>query len=243
MKIIAIIQARMGSSRLPAKVLTDLRGKPVLQRVVSRAKRAQLLDQVVVATTHSPRDDAIIDVCRVHGWDHFRGDEYDVLDRYYRAASHFKADVIVRITSDCPLIEPEIVDRVVDGYLEEHNQIDYASNVFPFRSFPRGLDVEAVSKDALRRAWQQDRNPVWREHVTLYIQRNPDLFKTKNVTNPVDHSSMRWTVDTLEDLTFLRRIFDSFHHDDFGWEDVLSLLKKHPEWLKINEHVQQVIVE
>jgi len=240
--VVAIIQARMGSTRLPGKVLEDLAGEPMLARVVNRTRRAKTLDTVVVATTTQPIDDAIVRLCEKQGWPFFRGSEEDVLDRYYQAATAFQADVIVRITSDCPLIEPEIIDRVVGEFLSHRPEVEYVSNTL-VRTFPRGLDVEVMSFDALERAWQEDSNPSWREHVTSYIWRHLEKFKICNVANDTDYSYMRWTVDTVEDLTFVRKIYNHFQSDNFSWKDVLNLLEMHPEWLEINRPVQQKVVQ
>lgn len=242
MKVVGIIQARMGSTRLPGKVLLDLAGEPMLARVVNRVRRAQTLDEVVVATTMQPADDAIVRLCAERGWPCFRGSEEDVLDRYYRAAVAHQTDIVVRITSDCPLIEPEIVDRVVREFLDLQPSVDYACNVLPQRTFPRGLDTEAMRFDVLEQVWREDLNPAWREHVTPYIHRNPDLFRIHGVVNEVDYSDMRWTVDTPEDLAFVRRIYDHFGHNRFSWREVLAVLAEHPEWLEINRHVQQKTV-
>lgn len=240
-RIVAIIQARMGSTRLPGKVLMDLAGEPMLARVVKRTMRAQMLDEVVVATTVQPADEAIVRLCSERGWPCFRGSESDVLDRYYQAAKRHRADIVVRITSDCPLIEPEIVDLVVREYLEK-GPLDYVSNTLPPRTFPRGLDVEVMSFEALERAWHEDSNPAWREHVTPYIYRHPEKFALRAVVNDKDYSHMRWTVDTSEDLSFVRLIYEHFGHDDFSWRDVLALLDEHPEWLEINKRVRQAEV-
>ena len=239
MKVVAIIQARMGSTRLPGKVLLDLAGKPMLARGVNRTRRAQTLDEVVVATTVQPADNAIVRLCTERGWPCFRGSENDVLDRYYRAAVVHQADVVVRITSDCPLIEPGIVDRVVCEFLDMQPGVDYACNVLPRRTFPRGLDTEVMRFDVLERVWREDKNPAWREHVTPYIQRNPDLFRICGIMNEVDFSHMRWTVDAPEDLAFVRHIYEHFGHNRFSWHEVLALLEQHPEWLGINRHVVQ----
>ena len=241
MNIVAIIQARMGSTRLPGKVLKDLAGQPMLVRVVNRTCRAKTLDTVVVATTVQSRDQAIVQLCERRGWLYFQGSEDDVLDRYYQAALAFNAEAIVRITSDCPLIEPEIIDKVVSEFLSHYPDVDYVCNVLP-RTFPRGLDVEVMSFEALKRAWHEDNNPAWREHVTQYIQRHPEIFRIRNVASEENYSHMRWTVDTPEDLTFVRKIYEYFGHDNFSWKDVLRLLKLHPEWLEINQHIQQKMV-
>ncbi len=242
MKVVAIIQARMGSTRLPGKVLMDLAGEPMLARVVNRTRRAAMLDEVVVATTTQPADEAIVRLCVERRWSCFRGSEDDVRDRYYQAAVAHQADVIVRITSDCPLIEPVLVDRVVQEYLAKQPSVDYVSNDIPRPTFPRGLDVEVFSTTVLKRACREDHNPAGREHVTHYIRRNPALFRLAGVTNDLDLSHLRWTVDTEEDLAFARLIFDSFSHNLFSWKDVLSLLVDHPEWVELNRHVRQKTV-
>lgn len=231
----------MGSTRLPSKVLEDLAGEPMLARVVDRTRRAKTPDATMVATTRQPVDDAIARLCAERGWPFFRGSEEDVLDRYYHATLTSKADIVVRITSDCPLIEPEIVDRVVNEFLSHYPEVEYVSNNLE-RTFPRGLDVEVMSFDALKKAWQEDCNPVWREHVTPYLRRHPKKFRTRNVANDIDYSYMRWTVDTIEDLTFVRKIYNYFQNDTFTWREVLHLLEMHPEWLEINRHVQQKAV-
>ena len=238
MRIVAIIQARMGSTRLPGKVLLDLAGEPVLARVVNRTERATRLDEIVIATTTKSMDEAIVELCNSRGWAHFRGSEEDVLERYYQAARKYHADIVVRITSDCPLVEPEIIDLVVQEILED-GLLDYVSNALPPRTFPRGLGVEAMTFKTLERAWQEDKNPAWREHVTPYIYRTPEKFRLKAVTNEKDLSYMRWTIDTWEDLEFIRCIYNHFRHDHFSWYKVLDLLEEHPEWLEINKSVKQ----
>ena len=240
-KTVAIIQARMSSTRLPGKVLKDLAGEPMLVRVINRTSRAKTIDEVVIGTTTNLADDPIVRLCEERGWLVFRGSEDDVLDRYYQAALARKADAVVRITSDCPLIEPEIIDRVVREFLSHLPQIAYVSNGLE-RTFPRGLDVEVMLFSALEKAWREDHNPAWREHVTPYIYRNPDRFRAFNVANDIDYSYMRWTVDTEEDLAFVRKIYGHFEGDAFGWIDVIMLLDKHPEWLQINQHIQQKVV-
>jgi spore coat polysaccharide biosynthesis protein SpsF len=239
MKVVAIIQARMGSTRLPGKVLLDLAGEPMLVRDVNRVRRATLLHEVVVATTMESEDDAIVSLCASRGWSCSRGSQDDVLDRYYQTAVAYDADVVVRITSDCPLIDPDVVDLVVREFLKRQPGIDYASNVLPHRTYPRGLDTEVMRFDALERAWREDTNPALREHVTPYIYRNEGRFRMHGVTSSVDHSAMRWTVDTPEDLGLVRHIYDHFGHDRFSWLEVLAVVQRHPEWLDINRHVKQ----
>ena len=238
-RMVVIIQARMGSTRLPGKVLMDLAGQPVLLRGVRRTRRAKMIDAVAVATSIKPADDAVSELCRQQGIPCFRGSEDDVLDRYYYAATEFGANIVVRITGDCPLIEPVIVDQTIAEFIKHAPEVDYACNFLPARTYPRGLDTEVVGFEALKRVWREDDNPARREHVTPYIRENPNLFRITGISSPIDYSNQRWTLDTEEDLEFIRRIYDYFGHDRFTWQDILNTLKKHPEWLKINQHVQQ----
>ena len=240
MKTVAIVQARLGSTRLPGKVLLDLAGEPMLARVVHRLRRAQRLDELVIATTTEPRDDALADLCAARGWPCSRGSESDVLDRYYRAALEAKADVVVRVTSDCPLIEPAIVDLVLAEFAK--SDVDYASNVGEPRTYPRGLDVEVFPFTVLDRLWHEDQNPTWREHVTEMIHQRPELFRTINVCHSRDWSHLRWTVDTPEDFELVRRIYAHFGNDDFSWEEVLGQIETHPDWIQINSSILQKVV-
>jgi spore coat polysaccharide biosynthesis protein SpsF len=233
----AIIQARMSSTRLPGKVLLDLAGEPMLARVVERTRRAQTVDRVIVATTVEPVEDPIVELCRARGWNVFRGSRDDVLDRYYQAALADRADPIVRITSDCPLIDPTVIDRVT---ARVGGTVDYASNINPRRTFPRGLDVEAFSFAALSAAWHEDRDPSGREHVTPFLYRRPQRFCVALVeSDRPETASHRWSVDTPEDYELLKRIYAEFPGDDFTWEEVLTLLGRHPDWAEINRHIEQ----
>lgn len=240
MTVIAIVQARMGSRRLPGKVLVDLAGRTVLDRVVMRLRRATGIDHVVVATTHLPSDDSIVRECQQLGVPYFRGSECDVLDRYYHAAKNFGADAIVRITSDCPLIDSDLVNETVQVF--DLNQVDYASNVIP-RTYPRGLDTEVFTTEALARAWLEARAPHQREHVTPYLYEHPEIFKMASATGGADYSNYRWTLDTAEDLELLRAIYSYFNgHDDFSWKDVLALMESAPDLAALNSHVAQKAV-
>ena len=232
----------MGSTRLPGKVMMDLAGEPMLARVVNRTRRARSISKLVVATTTQSSDDAIENLCRSQGWFCFRGSTDDVLDRYYQAALAHDAAVVVRITSDCPLMDPTVVDRVVEEFQGRQPGVDYASNAFPTRSYPRGLDTEVMSFDALRRAWVDDKDAATREHVTPYIQRHPDRFRVHGITCEADHSDLRWTVDTPEDLRFARCVYDHFGDDRFSWVEVINVLEQHPEWSRINQHIRQKTV-
>jgi spore coat polysaccharide biosynthesis protein SpsF len=233
----AIIQARMSSTRLPGKVLLDLAGEPMLARVVERTQRARTIDHVVVATTVEPEDEPIVALCHSRDWAVFRGDRDDVLDRYYQAALADGADAIVRITSDCPLIDPDIIDRVVarlDG------TVDYASNINPRRTFPRGLDVEVFTFAALSAAWREDRDRSGREHVTPFLYRHPERFRIALVeSDRPETASHRWSVDTPEDYELLERIYAEFPRGDFTWKEILALLERHPHWADLNRHVEQ----
>jgi spore coat polysaccharide biosynthesis protein SpsF len=240
MKIVAIIQARMGSSRLPRKVLKDLSGATVLDRVLNRLGRSRLIQESLVATTVEPADNAIVEHCERTGRKVFRGSEQDVLDRYYRAAKHLDADVVVRITSDCPVIDPQVTDATVHAFLDRH--ADYASNV-RVRTYPRGLDTEVMTVQALERAWRESTKPYQREHVTPYLYENPGEFKLHGIENDVDCSQHRWTLDTPEDLQLLQTIYARFGgRDDFGWHEVLELVESDPSLTNINRHIAQKAV-
>lgn len=236
MKVVAIIQARVGSTRLPGKVLKDLCGETVLARVVNRTRRATLLDEVVVATSVQPADDAIVRECERLKARVFRGSEQDVLDRYYQAAKDAKAEVVVRITSDCPLIDAEVCDRTIRAFLGA--RVDYASNVLE-RTYPRGLDTEVMSIYALESAWRDAHEPDQREHVTPFLYQNPERFKLLSVTGEGDYSRYRWTLDVPEDLEFLRAVYARGNAADLSWRDVLQILELEPELVSINQHVQQ----
>jgi spore coat polysaccharide biosynthesis protein SpsF len=237
--VIAIVQARMGSTRLPGKVLLDLAGKPMLVQDIERIQRVKKIDDIVIATTIKSDDDKIISLCRDYGWNFFRGSENDVLDRYYQAAREYHAKTIVRITSDCPLIEPTIVDQVIDKFTSVEPNVDYVSNCFPIRTYPRGLDTEVMSFSALERCWKEDTNPLFREHVTEYLLHNVDQFRILEVNNDTDLSHMRWTVDTPEDFDFVSQVYHYFGETRFSWRDILDLLNEHSELQDINKNIQQ----
>ncbi len=227
----------MGSTRLPGKVLKDLGGATVLARVVSRVRRCRSVNEVVVATSTNPDDDMILDECRRLQVRTARGSEHDVLDRYYRAALEVQGEVIVRITSDCPLIDWEVTDRTIQ--LFEKARPDYASNTLA-RTYPRGLDTEVTNIHALGRAWREASEPYQRVHVTPYLYQNPNLFRLLVVKNEIDCSGYRWTLDTPEDLAFLRAVYSRFaNRRDISWLDVLDLMKREPELAEINRTTVQ----
>ena len=236
-RTVAIIQARTGSTRLPGKVLMPLLGKPILTRVVDRTRRAALVDEVVVATTALPSDDAIERLATEAGWAIVRGSEADLVDRYRAAARAHEAEIVVRITSDCPLIDPGLIDDVVREI--GASGADYASNTLEPRTYPRGLDVEAFTAAALERAWAEDTDPASREHATPYIYRHPEIFRLARVAGSEDNSSHRWCVDTPEDFELVRRIYESLGSDRFDWREALAVVRAHPDWAGLNAGIVQ----
>ncbi|XOB98440.1 cytidylyltransferase domain-containing protein [Deinococcota bacterium DY0809b] len=238
-RVVAIVQARMGSTRLPGKVMLPLAGKPMIHHVVERVRRVPELDEVVVATSTLEQEQPLVECLHEMGVPVFRGSEQDVLERYYLAAKDFYADAVVRITADCPLISPRVTSAVVRAFLA-CNGCDYVSNTLK-RTFPRGLDTEVVRFSALERAHREAATPSEREHVTPYIWKQPDRFRIQQYRGEVDLSALRWTVDTPEDFKLARRVFEALYpkHPRFDVDEVLSLLKRHPEWTEINAGVRQ----
>ena len=238
--VIAIIQARMRSRRLPGKVLKRAQGKSLLQLELERIARSKLIDKMVVATSAKKADDPIMHLAKRLDIAYFRGSEDDVLDRYYRAAEEFGASTIVRITGDCPLMDPAVVDRVVGFYLKNRKKYDYVSNVHP-PTFPDGMDVEVCSLSALARAWKSARMASEREHVTAYIWKRPRLFRIGNVVNREDSSRFRLTVDEPRDLALVRQVFSRLYPRKalFTLDDIIRLLKNKPELLRINRNIER----
>jgi spore coat polysaccharide biosynthesis protein SpsF len=234
--IAAIIQARTGSSRLPAKVLADIVGKPLLVHLVSRVKAAKFIESIIIATTTNEADRVICKMAEENGVAYFMGSEEDVLDRYYQAATKFNTDPIVRITADCPLIDPHIIDVVVQRYLE--GDCDYAANTLKL-TYPDGLDVEVFGYKALKKAWKEARWASEREHVTAYIRNNADKFRLANVENSADLSHFRWTVDEAKDLKFVREVYKRLYREGqiFYMEDIVELLRKYPALAQINQGI------
>lgn len=227
MRIVVIIQARMGSTRLPGKVLMDLAGKPAIQRVFERSCRISGIDEVIIATTLAERDNVLVEFCRSKGFPVYRGSEDDVLDRYYQSAKQLSADAIVRITGDCPLIDPCEVDKVVETF--RNGRFDYVSNTQP-RMLPVGLDAGIGSFASFERSWQEAREKSEREHVTQYIRRHPDIFKIGSVAYDEDCSHHRWTLDDQDDYAFLSKVFDRLGERNlFGHlNEVLMMLEETP---------------
>ena len=237
MRVVAIVQARMGSTRLPGKVLKDIAGESMMARVIERLHRSNRIDEVLVATTDESADDAIVDECRKVSVRVSRGSQDDVLDRYVKAAELASADVVVRITSDCPLIDPEITDKTIARFLDELP--DYASNTI-VRTYPRGLDTEVMSSSALTRAWREAQKPYEREHVTPYLIEHPSDFRLVSVMGDRDYSAHRWTVDTPEDFLFAESVYERLKAKSvFFWRDVLDLIEREPELAELNSGVAQ----
>ena len=238
--IAAIIQARMGSKRLPCKTLAEIYRKPMLYWVVERVKYSPTINEIIVATTTEPENQSILALADQWGVKSCAGSSSDVLDRYYQAARSFGVDIVVRITADCPLLDPSIIDRSVRTFLECN--CDYASTAYPVASFPDGLDVEVFSFCALEKAWKEASLGSEREHVTPYIWKNPHMFRLKSILNAEDLSAMRWTVDEERDLEFVREVYGHLYQKNgsiFGMNEVLGLLKEHPEILNINQGIKR----
>jgi len=239
MKTVIIVQARMASTRLPGKVLMQVLGKPLLEYQMERLAKVGKADMVVIATTTNQADGPIMALSSRLGIPAIRGSENDVLERYRRAAAETGAARIVRVTSDCPLIDPSIVDDVI-GHLDSHPELDYVSNVLE-RSFPRGLDCEAFTFEALDAAFQEAKSASEREHVTPFIYRNPARFKLGGIRHPHDHSRHRWTVDTREDFALVRMMLEALYPSNPGFllRDCLELIDRHPDWPQINAGIEQ----
>ena len=232
-KIVAIVQARMGSSRLPGKVMQGIMGKTMLWHIVNRIQNSGLIDEIIIATTSDKKDNEIADFAIKNNFNIFRGSEDDVLDRYYQTAKKYKADIIVRITGDCPLADPVLVDEVIQFYLD--NDFDYASNTIK-PTYPDGLDTEIFSFNVLEQAWEEADLQSEREHVTPYIKKHSEIFKLGNFENSTDLSHMRWCVDCDNDLVFIKEVFQRLYKKKqlFLMKEVLDLLKENPEFNEIN---------
>lgn len=240
MNIVAIIQARMGSSRLPGKVLMKVKEKSVLEHVIDRVRECKEIDDIVVATTNLQKDDVIIDLLKNLRVNYFRGSEDNVLERYYEAATVYVATDIVRITSDCPLIDPQIVDNIIRFYKNnEYDMVTNAPNDESKRTYPRGLDTEVFSYEILERAYLKGTKSYQREHVTPYIYEND--FKIYNYKNQVNYSEYRWTLDTLEDFKLISLIYNNLYgkNKTFYMEDILDYIEKNPQAIDINKDIKQ----
>lgn len=239
-KTVAIIQARMGSTRLPGKVMVNLMGKTILEHVIDRVKQCNEIDEIIIATTTDNKDNIIVKTAQKCGVKYFRGSEEDVLSRYYYAAKENNGEIIVRITSDCPLIDPFVIDEIVDFY--KKNQYDIVTNAsadLKKRTYPRGLDTEVFGFNIIKEAYQKGDKPYQREHVTPYIYENSNkIYYYKNNT---DYSMYRWTLDTKEDLQLITEIYKHLYKGkhNFYFKDIIKLFEKYPGLAEINRDVEQ----
>ncbi|BFN05018.1 cytidylyltransferase domain-containing protein [Clostridium tetani] len=239
MKVVCIVQARIGSTRLPGKVLKKICGKTVLEHDIDRLRKIKNIDEIIIATTILEKDNAIVKECERLGVKYFRGSEEDVLSRYYYAAKENNADIVVRVTSDCPLIDSGVSEKIIQYYLDNINKYDYVSNTIE-RTYPRGLDTEVFSLKALEKAFNESKLQRDREHVTPYIWSNSDIFKLYHYKNDKDYSELRWTLDTKEDYRLISSIYENFRNKKcFSMHEIIKLLERNPEIKYINRYVQQ----
>jgi spore coat polysaccharide biosynthesis protein SpsF (cytidylyltransferase family) len=236
--ILIISQARYASTRLPGKVMLKIFEKPLLWYVIKRLQLVKTPNKLIIATATSKSNQPIIHFAKNLNLDYFAGSEDDVLDRFYQTSKYFKGEIIVRITSDCPLIDPAIIDRGLDIFL--NGNYDYVSNVHP-PTYPDGFDVEIFSFKVLETAWKEAKYLSEREHVTPYIWKNSNRFMLKNYENKEDLSKFRLTVDTPEDFILISKLIEQFHNrwNDFNMEDILIFLKENPDLLKINAQYER----
>lgn len=237
---VAIIQARLSSSRLPGKILLEVCGKPLLEHMITRVKRSKKIDEIVIATSTNKIDDLIEEWCKKNQIKCFRGPEQDVLKRYKLANDFINGDTIVRLCSDCPLIDPKIIDDVLETY--ESNDYDFVSNLFPVhgRTFPDGMSVEVFSSKLLVESDRNAKKPSEREHVTFYLWMQPKRFKIFRCDYPEDLSKFRFNLDYLQDYCLIRSVFESLYpkNNCFTMEDVIKWLKENPEILKFNDNIE-----
>jgi spore coat polysaccharide biosynthesis protein SpsF len=238
---VIVVQARMTSTRLPGKVMMDLGGRPMLERQLARLERCSRVDDIVLAVTTNPDDASLTELAGRRGLRWYRGSEHDVLSRYAGAARETAADMVVRVTSDCPLIDPEETDAVIAALEERRTTADYASNRLE-PHLPRGLDTEALWRDALDRMDRMATSRPAREHVTWFCyEERPDLFELHSVRRPVDASDLRWTVDTEADLAMMRRLYDELGLAEtfVPLAEVIAHVRAHPELAAMNAHIEQ----
>ena len=240
MRTVVVIQARIGSSRLRGKVLADIGGRPMIAHVIERASRIEGITDVVVAIPDLTEDDSLASVIRSIGAPVVRGSSDNVLDRYLTALDATDADVVVRVTADCPLLSPSVSSAVVAAYAQ--GDADYASNTLE-RTYPRGLDTEVVSAEALRIAGREATDPAEREHVTPFVWRRPERFALRSVRAATDRSALRWTVDVEVDLALVRAIHDELGSEAFDIEEILDVIERRPELATRNAGVAQKLVD
>ena len=234
-KTAIIIQARMGSTRLPGKIMKKILNKPMIEYLIERASKSKMIDDIIVATSDTKENKELVDFLKAKSVKYFIGDENDVLSRYYYTAKKFNIDNIIRVTADCPLIDANIIDDTVKKYYKD--KVDYASNIFP-RSFPKGLDTEIFSFNSIEKAFNEANSLYDREHVTPYI-RESGKFDISNISYEKDYSYLRLTVDWEEDFKLISKIFNQFKPNIFfNWLDVVDELFKNPELIQINNHLK-----
>lgn len=232
MSINCIIQARLGSSRLPGKVLREIKGKSVLLHCLEQISYSTLIDDIIVATTTNPNDNLLVEKVKSYGYEVFRGNEEDLLDRYYQAARAFNTKIIVRVTSDCPLVDPEVIDKTIKAF--QNSNCDYCCNAIP-PTYPDGYDTEVFTFETLEKAWREASLISEREHVSPYIWKNKDKFKFVNLENDVDLSHIRITVDQKEDFMLIEKIINKINKSPILLRDIMKLLEEEPELLEINK--------
>ena len=240
MNNVAIIQARMGSSRLPGKVLKEIVGKPMLWHIINRMKDSKYINDIMVAATMDEKDDPITDFTKKVNVKIYRGSENDIVDRYYRCAKNHHADTIVRIWGDCPLIDPKIVDKTMEEFF--NNEADYANNFKP-PTFPFGMNVEVYSFEAMERIWNDTNDPFFREYPCEYIYRNQNSFKTVFVKNEMDLSYLHLTVDYIEDFIFVTSIYEKLYEENKGFDlsEIMKVIEDNPELKFVNKGLKRNI--
>jgi spore coat polysaccharide biosynthesis protein SpsF (cytidylyltransferase family) len=238
MKVLAILQARISSSRLPGKVLLPVLGEPMLFRQIERIRRAGRIDHLVVATSTDRSDDALVEACTARKIPCARGSLDDVLDRFVQCALPYQPDIVVRLTGDCPLADPRLIDAMLQAFAV--GDYDYLSNASP-PSFPDGLDVEVMRFSSLVVAYREAKLPSEREHVTPFFRAHPERFRLGNYTSEVDRSGLRWTVDEAQDMEFVRSVYELLYpaKPDFSTEDILELLESHPQLQSLNSNLER----
>lgn len=236
--ITAIIQARLGSTRLPGKTLMTIEGDSLIGHLVRRVKESKYVNNIIIATTTKEKDNAIVNFAKNNDLKFYRGSEGDVLDRFYKAAIEYDVETIVRVTPDCPLLDPKIMDSVISQYID--GNYDFVCNTMP-PTYPDGLDTEVFSFKTLERAWNEAKKSSEREHVTSYIYNHPAFFKIYNCVNDIDYSGMRWVVDEEADYKYISEVYKMLYREGevFYMDDVLDLLSKYPELNDINKNIKR----
>ena len=240
-KVVAVVQARMGSTRLPGKVMKTICNKPVLELMLERLSKSKSIDEIVVATTNLKEDDVIFEWSIKSKYSVFRGSELDCLDRHYQVGKKFNAKFIAKITPDCPFIDPIIVDKVICYFLEHSDEFDYVSNAHP-PSYPDGLDLEIMHLSTLETAWKNSIDPIEREHTTTYIWKRSDVFRIGNFVMPGRKNlfmTERWTLDYPDDFEFAKQVYENLYQNGkiFSMDEILQFLAKRPDIRKINNHL------